>query len=664
MNRKARRAARSEAVRLPPRAPAAGPNLVDLAPALAYHSLGLMLASEGRFEDALDSFIRCIELEPQYWEAHHGLCRSLMALGQFGPAASHYEQVAALIPGDALTLNNLAIARLGAGDAVGALDAVCSALAVDDLTESRNVFLLCAQAAAALPDSAAMRALMARAMSEPWGRPADLSLPCLKLVMADPAIAALVAEIDAGWPQRPKAPLSSPGFAVLARDPLLRGLLENAPAADHALERCLTAIRAALLDHAVAVSPHDAVDADTLAFFCALARQCFINEYVFEPQAHEIRLLGNLRDKTVGALHAGAALSPLWLAALAAYAPLHDLGLDSALLARAWPQPLADLLMQQVREPAEEIRLRSAIPRLTSVADGVSVAVRRQYEENPYPRWAKAAPSSRTVALNARLQAQFPFAGFRPLALSHSVAVLVAGCGTGQQIVDVAQRIAQARVLAVDLSLASLAYARRKTDELGLANIEYGQADILRLGALGRRFDVVDCGGVLHHLGDPEAGWRVLVSLLKPGGVMRIALYSEMARRHVVAARAFVAERGYLADADGLRKFRRDVLALPDGDVVKLVAQSPDFFTLSALRDLVFHVQEQRFTLPRIASFLAAEGLAFLGFETDQRIQANYAARFPQDRARTDLANWDRFEHANPWTFGGMYQFWLQKRAD
>ncbi|NWG24772.1 MAG: methyltransferase domain-containing protein, partial [Pseudorhodoplanes sp.] len=582
MNRKARRAARSETVRrTPQRAPAAGPNLVDLAPALAYHSLGLMLASEGRHEDALDSFIRCIELEPQYWEAHHGLCRSLMALGQFGSAAAHCQQLAALNPGDALTLNNLALARLGAGDAGGALDAVCRALAVDDLTESRSILVLCAQAGAGFPDTPAMRALMARAMREPWGRPADLSLPCARLVMADPAMAAVVAAIDAAWPQPPAELLASPGFAAAARDPLLRCLLENAPIADHALERALTAIRAAMLERAVAVAPHDGMDADTLAFFCALSRQCFINEYVFDLQPREIRLLDNLRDRTIAALHAGAALCPLRLAALAAYAPLHDLGLDAALLARAWPQPVADLLTQQVREPAQEARLRGAIPRLTSVADGVSVAVRRQYEENPYPRWAKAAPSGKTMALNARLQAQFPLAGFRPLDLSHSVAVLVAGCGTGQQLVDVAQRIAQARVLAVDLSLASLAYAKRKTDELGLANIEYGQADILKLGALGRRFDMVDCGGVLHHLGDPEAGWRVLVSLLKPGGVMRIALYSEVARRHVVAARAFVAERGYLADADGLRKFRRDVRALPDDDVVKLVARSPDFFTLS-----------------------------------------------------------------------------------
>jgi ubiquinone/menaquinone biosynthesis C-methylase UbiE len=44
-------------------------------------------------------------------------------------------------------------------------------------------------------------------------------------------------------------------------------------------------------------------------------------------------------------------------------------------------------------------------------------------------------------------------------------------------------------VLAVDLSLTGLAYAERKTRELGCTNIEYGQADILKLSALGRSFD-------------------------------------------------------------------------------------------------------------------------------------------------------------------------------
>ena len=67
----------------------------------------------------------------------------------------------------------------------------------------------------------------------------------------------------------------------------------------------------------------------------------------------------------------------------------------------------------------------------------------------------------------------------------------------------------------------------------------------MRLGALGRTFDLIESNGVLHHMADPWAGWRVLLSLLRPGGFMRIGLYSEIARWGVVAARALIAQQGY-----------------------------------------------------------------------------------------------------------------------
>jgi 2-polyprenyl-3-methyl-5-hydroxy-6-metoxy-1,4-benzoquinol methylase len=353
--------------------------------------------------------------------------------------------------------------------------------------------------------------------------------------------------------------------------------------------------------------------------------------------------------------------SVLRLVAVAAYMPLHHLPGADALLRRTWPAPVEALLTQQIRNPAEEQRLRDTIPKLTTIDDDVSVSVQRQYEENPYPQWVKAAPASRATAIDTRLRGQFPFSNFRNLG-KDTLDVLVAGCGTGQQLIDVAQRIAGARVLAIDLSMPSLCYAKRQLESLGLHDVEYGQADILKLGELHRRFDIVDCGGVLHHLGDPLAGWRVLVSLLRRDGLMRVALYSELARRHIVAARDLVAERGYGRDADGIRKFRQDVIALPNDNLVRLVAKSPDFFSVSDCRDLVFHVQEHRFTLPQIKDFLVASNLEFLGFELDLPALNKYGARFPEDRARTDLDRWHAFEQANPWTFGGMYQFWVQKR--
>ena len=115
--------------------------------------------------------------------------------------------------------------------------------------------------------------------------------------------------------------------------------------------------------------------------------------------------------------------------------------------------------------------------------------------------------------------------------------ILITGCGTGRETIDTATRFRKCNVLAIDLSLTSLAYAKRKTEELGISNIEYMQADILDLTALDRKFDIIESGGVLHHMDDPMAGWKVLTDCLKTGGLMRIGLYSESARKHIVQIR-------------------------------------------------------------------------------------------------------------------------------
>ena len=97
------------------------------------------------------------------------------------------------------------------------------------------------------------------------------------------------------------------------------------------------------------------------------------------------------------------------------------------------------------------------------------------------------------------------------------------------------------------------------------------------------------------------------------------------------------------------------------GNPLANIARNPDFYSLSECRDLLFHVQEHQFDIPRIASFLAANRLNFLGFETTAA--EAYVRRFPGDMAAANLENWHVFESENPATFAGMYQFWVQKQA-
>jgi SAM-dependent methyltransferase len=253
-----------------------------------------------------------------------------------------------------------------------------------------------------------------------------------------------------------------------------------------------------------------------------------------------------------------------------------------------------------------------------------------------------------------------PAAAFERLG-KPEIEILIAGCGTGQHAIETAQRFLGASVLAVDLSLSSLAYAKRKTRELAHHDIEYAQADILQLGSLGRSFDLIEASGVLHHLADPFAGWRVLLSLLRPGGFMTLGLYSEIARADIVATRSFIAEQGYQPTARDIHRCRQRLLEAPDR--FKNVIASGDFFSMSGCRDLLFHAQEHRLTLPEIAGFIADNGLAFVGFDLDHFTLQRYRTSYPHDKEMTDLACWGAFEREHPGSFAGMYQFWVQKKA-
>ena len=183
-------------------------------------------------------------------------------------------------------------------------------------------------------------------------------------------------------------------------------------------------------------------------------------------------------------------------------------------------------------------------------------------------------------------------------------------------------------------------------ESFDVANIEFAQADIMMLSSLGRQFDFIDASGVLHHLADPWSGWSILLSLLRPGGVMQVGLYSEAARQNVVAARALIAERGYRPDPDGIRRCRANIMAADD-PLLKSVATWEDFFTIAECRDLLFHVQEHRITLPQIKSFIAANNVEFSGFIPVPSQLRIFAERFAERSALLDLDCWHTLETEN-----------------
>ncbi len=612
--------------------------------AAAHFNLANALAEQGRFAAAVEHYRRVIALEPGQAEPYGRLGAALLAQGKPGEAVAAFEEALRRKPDSPGGHVALARAAMAAGQTDRAIEAASRAVEQAETAETKSVFALCVGQARFTAGNERIRRLVLRALVEEWARPRDLTGVCISLVKLNPAVRDGIARAQAAWPARLAGSdlLDAAAMTALASDALLCALLERDPIADIGLERLLTNLRAALLAAALAGA---AVDASLLRFYGALARQCFINEYVYALPEAEAAQARKLQAAVAEALADGAAVPPLSVVAVAAYYPLHELPNAAALRRQAWPEPVEAAIVQQIEEPEAERAIAAVLPQLTAIDDEVSQAVRQQYEESPYPRWV------RTHA---------PAAAAPEAAPERMAEVLIAGCGTGLSTIEFALNVRAAHILAVDLSRASLSYAKRMAQKFGLDRIAFAQADITRLGTLGRSFDFIDASGVLHHLADPWQGWRVLLSLLRPGGTMQVGLYSEAGRQNIVAARALIAARGYRPVADDIRRCREEI-ATADDPLLRSVTRWDDFYALHECRDLLFHVQEHRIALPEIKAFLDANAVQFAGFHLDAAVMRRFAERFPGAAARCDLDCWHAFESEAPDTFAAMYQFQVRK---
>jgi SAM-dependent methyltransferase len=573
----------------------------------------------------------------------------LRALGRVNEAQEICRQILAREPAHVQSLNLVGLMAQASGDHRAALKMFAKAIASDEANAAcqYNAGNSCQALGNRTKAIAHFSKALALGMDE----------KAVTFILQSPVITTYVARIASKWP----LPITSvelfgsESVMPLANDLFLRCAMEATTLPSLQLEALLGYARADLLRLAGEQGGDNGeIDGDIVAFACSLARQCFINEYVYVRAGAESELASVLRDRLLQDLASGAAIAPLTLAVVAAYFPLHAMPTSEALLRRDWPATVAGLLHAQLREPLEEAGERTAIARLAPIKNSVSLQVMRQYEENPYPRWtinplnAFAADQARGRTMpTAERQAELD--------------ILIAGCGSGLHAVQIAQVYPNARLLGVDVSLTSLAYARRKTRELGLRNIEYAQADILELGAIDRTFDSIESVGVLHHLAEPTAGWRVLVSLLRPGGRMRIGLYSNFARRVIAEARARIAARDYRATADDIRTCRQDIIR--EAEQWKMLIGAKDFYTMSGCRDLLFNVMEHRFTIPEIAAFLNDNDLSFLAFEPfdDPTVIEKFHKQFLGAADEADLDQWHRFEIDHPETFWDMYVFTVGK---
>ena len=513
--------------------------------------VGLSSALEalGRNDDASIALEKAISLRPDYVGALINAIMLQHKMGRIEAAANYSRRVLELEPENYLAHATLGVFEYGRGNLAEALSSLRLALTFNpDYSDAKRclatVLTAMGQSHAAVPiflellleqpTSPQARRDLAQALDGvvlnlAGARERDqfLSLcmdDSVSMLFLNPSIIAFI-KGHAGFQLLQRSirqgiksfDLAAPAIDSFLREPILLAALPRAPIVDAEVEEVLAYIRrCTLLQLDGAFASADTTPDNFADFRFALARHCHFSGYIFHAGEDELQQVASLRkaleEELAKATVNFSAIEPALLA-FSLYESLHVLAASERLLERDaddWSAAFRPIIREQLEHRIRERAIALDIPSLTPIDDRVSRAVRSQYEENPYPRWATVQfPKPEAFEVLARRLRPAAEIRVRP----RPVPMIVAGCGTGHLPILYALLQPDSEILAVDLSLASLAYAARMTAQFGVSNIAYAQADILELGSLGRRFAIVECSGVLHHLDNPMAGWRVLVDL-------------------------------------------------------------------------------------------------------------------------------------------------------
>lgn len=432
------------------------------------------------------------------------------------------------------------------------------------------------------------------------------------------------------------------------QDPFFIGGIKKLIVSVPAFERFMFHLRRAMLEDLD--DDHKLLPRDCYIALCeALSIYCYETDYIFFITPDEKQAVQDLKHY-VESMGDDADIAGLCI--LACYGPLAMLETAQQIAEKYQDSQIADLIQRQIIDVYERYEIQNNIPALTKITNNVSHKVRQQYESFPYPRWRGL--NIETIAEENRMGARDDGAGTK---------LLVAGCGTGWEAAEIACAFPKAEILSVDLSLASLSYAIQRTRKLGIENITFKQADILQLAGLDEQFDYIASSGVLHHMEDPVKGWQVLTDLLKPGCVMRIGLYAANARKSVTTAQNIIKEKKFGPDIESIRRFRAQAMKFLSKEMYQDITTIRDYYVAAECCDLLFHVQEQQFTLPRIKKILEFLKLNFVGIFLPPLAREDYLKKYPDDQSGSNLDNWIAYEQQNPDTFVEMYRFWCQKQG-
>ena len=389
-------------------------------------------------------------------------------------------------------------------------------------------------------------------------------------------------------------------------------------------------------------------------FLIVFAEQKFFCEFIYHVSDEEKKLLKKLENK----IKKKDDICELSILLISLYKPLNKCNYLQKKLVNyiSKSNEFKEFLKYVFHDPHTDKQASISMKSMSNFSNKTSLLMKRQYEENPFPRWRFTLRPIKGNDINE-------FTNRYSDTFFKKPEILIAGCGTGQQAMAWSA-YKDSKIYAVDLSSESLAYAIRKAKEKNIKNVNFYHLDLLDLELLNKKFDIIISTGCLHHMEKPEDGLESLVNVLKPQGLIYLGLYSKRARSEIEWTRKYIQKRKIDVTEDNMRSFRTKILN-SENKKLQSIRGLLDFFSLSNFRDLLFNYTEHTYDFIKIKELLESKKLNFIAFnEMNPNVKNSFKNHFPNENDEVNLELWDKFEKIYPKTFLGMYRFWVKKKSN
>lgn len=256
--------------------------------------------------------------------------------------------------------------------------------------------------------------------------------------------------------------------------------------------------------------------------------------------------------------------------------------------------------------------------------------VRNQYEDYPYPFRDPSDENHRLIEIGIERLELINFYCFKGRCDFSNFRVLVAGGGTGDSTIFLAEQLkdCNAEIYYVDISDASMKIAQKRAKQRNLHNITWVHGSLLSLNPNLGKFDYISCTGVLHHLDDPELGLDKLSGYLNDKGALGLMLYGQYGRTGVYQMQELM-KLINVNESSLSNKIENTKNVLDNLPNTNWFCHNQNLLvdhkksTDNGLVDLLLHEQDRAYTIAEVYLLLDSVRLNFIAF-SDVKMRMSY----------------------------------------